>query len=301
MAVKRKTYNLCGGDILDVEEFHDGNYGAPGKERKKKRKPTPEQMQAVNAANKQKRCRQRLLQYFDHGDCFATWTYEPRNRPPDMEHALKDFQKAIRYVRAEYKKRGRELFWIRNIERGTKGAWHIHLVVKEIGDTASILQRAWSHGGTYTEEIRKSEKVYDEDFTKLASYMTKDEHSRDRKKDGSPGAPRLKEANYGTSRNMPLPEPKVDMLLRWKSEPKPKKGYYLLNVHEGINPVTGFKYRRYTMMRLFGKEESNADGRRLHRNKSKRKGKRTRESNVHYAGKAKKRKGARERPGGSGV
>lgn len=301
MAVKRKTYHLCGGEILDVEEFHDGNYGAPGKERKRKKKPTAEQMKAVNAANKRKRCRQRLLQYFNHGDCFATWTYEQRNRPPDMENALRDFQKSIRHVRAEYKKRGRELFWIRNIERGTKGAWHIHLVINEIGDTASILQRAWPHGGTYTEEIRKSGKVYDEDFTLLSSYMTKDDNSREKKKDGSPGAPRLKEASYGTSRNMPLPVPKVDMLVRWKEEPDAKKGYYLLNVHEGINPVTGYKYRRYTMMRLLGKEERHADGRCLYRDKPKRKGKRAREGDVHYAGKAEKRKRTRKRPGGGRV
>ena len=49
---------------------------------------------------------------------------------------------------------------------------------------------------------------------------------------------------------MPLPEPKVDKLVRWKSEPKPKKGYYISQIHEGINPVTGYKYRRYTMIRL---------------------------------------------------
>ena len=81
---------------------------------------------------------------------------------------MKDFQKAIGKVRAQYKKRGQELFWIRNIERGTKGGWHIHLVVNEIGDTASILQKAWKKGGTWFTEIRKS-KFYDEDFTKLAN------------------------------------------------------------------------------------------------------------------------------------
>ena len=90
-----------------------------------------------------------------------------------METALKDFQKAMRKVRAEYKKRGQELFWIRNIERGTKGAWHIHLVVNEIGDTSSVLQKAWKKGGTWSNDIRHNDKTYDEDFTKLASYMTK--------------------------------------------------------------------------------------------------------------------------------
>ena len=49
---------------------------------------------------------------------------------------------------------------------------------------------------------------------------------------------------------MPLPEPSVDKLKRWQKELKPKKGYYIAKIHEGINPKTGFKYRRYTMFRL---------------------------------------------------
>ena len=223
--IKRKTYRFRKGDIIDVEEFHDGRYGAPGKKRVDKAKPTEEQMRMVNALNKARRCRQRLLMYFHPGDIFATWTYEEKNRY--------------------------EVFWIRNIERGTKGAWHIHLIINEIGDTAGIIQRAWKKGGTWSIEIKNS-KHYDEDFTKLANYMTKDEYTTEEKKDGSRSKPRLREASYSTSRNMPLPKPKVDKLCYWKKEPKPKKGYYIAKIHEGINPVTGYLYRRYTMIRLKG-------------------------------------------------
>lgn len=258
MATKRKTYRLRKGAVIDVEEFHDGNYGAPGKKREKKGKPTAEQMQKVNALNKARRCRQRMLEYINPGDIWATWTYGVENRPEGMKEAVKDFQKAMGYVRREYKKRGRELFWFRNIEEGTKGAWHIHIVINEIGDTASILQKAWKKGGTWLTEIRKS-RFYDEDYTKLGSYMTKDEHTVEMKKDGTPGKPRLKAASYNTSRNMPLPEPKKDKLVRWKKEPKPKKGYYIARIHEGINPVTGYKYRRYTMIRLEGGAEDEDD------------------------------------------
>lgn len=253
--VKRKTYRLRGGDIIDVEEFHDGNYGAPGRIRAGKKKPTREQIRKVNAMNKARRCRLRLLEYFTPGDLFGTWTYEVGNRPPDMKQAQKDFQKAIRKVREQFKKRGYELFWIRNIEQGTKGAWHIHFVINEIGDTASIVAKAWEHGGTYISVIRLNSKLYDPDFTKLAAYMTKDGHSTEVKKDGTPGKPRLKDASYSTSRNMPLPEPDEDQLKRWKKEPAPKKGYYMVRVHEGVNPVTGYLYRRYTMARLSPENE----------------------------------------------
>ncbi len=251
--VKRKKYTFRKGDIIDVEEHHDGRYGAPGKGRAKKEKPTKEQVKEVNRRGKTNRCRQRLLMYIGYGDCFATLTYRPEDRPASMKAAVRDFGGMMGRVRREFKKRGREAYWFRNIERGTKGAWHIHLVITETGETASILQRAWTKGGIWCVEIRRS-KFYDEDFSRLASYMTKDQYTVGVKSDGSPAKPRIREASYSTSRNMPLPEPKVDRLVRWKKEPKPKKGYYIAGMHEGINPVTGYRYRRYTMIRLNRRE-----------------------------------------------
>lgn len=249
MGVKRKTYRFRKGAIIDIEEFHDGNYGAAGEKREKKKKPTEEQMRAVNARNKMLRCRRRMLQYFNPGDIFATLTYEVKNRPPTMKDALEDFQRFIRCIRRGYKKAGHELFWIRNIERGTKGAWHIHLVINRIEETADLLLKHWTKGGVYNIEIRNNSTIYDEDFTKLSAYMTKDEHTVEKKLDGELSKPRIRESNYGTSRNMPLPEPEVDKLVLWKKVPHTKKGYYISSYYEGINPVTGFSYRRYTMIR----------------------------------------------------
>lgn len=249
MATKRKTTRLRGGDVLAVEEYHDGRYGAPGMPRQKKRKPTKEDMQKVNAMNKARLCQYRLIQYFNSGDYFATLTYKVGERPPDMKTAKQYFQKFIRYVRKEYKKRGSPLFWIRNIERGTKGAWHIHLVITRIPDTARILEEAWPYGGVYLTQLKKS-KYYSEDFAELASYITKGAYTREKKADGSEAAPRIRESSYSTSRNMPLPEPRKKRLERWPKEVKPQKGYYIARIHEGINPKTGYKYRRYTLIRL---------------------------------------------------
>lgn len=248
---KRKTYKFRHGEIIDVEEYHDGNYGAPGRKRKKREKPTSEQMQKVNSLNKTRRCRHRMLSYFNFGDLFLTLTYEAKNKPKDMKGALKGFQKFIRIVRREYAKKGMELFWIRNIELGTKGGWHIHLIVNEIGGSADIVKNAWEHGGIYSVEIRKS-KFYDEDFTKLSGYMTKDENTKEYKSDGTLAKTKIKEANYGISRNMPIPEPKVERLIRWNPEPKTKKGYYIVNKIDEKNPITGYDYRRYTMIKIVG-------------------------------------------------
>ena len=247
--IKRKTYKLRKGEILDVEEYHDGRYGAPGLKRLKKRKPTKEDMIRVNKWSKEKRCKQRLVEYFRPTDLLVTWTYKVENRPLTMGAAVRDFGKAIRKVRREYKKRGYELFYIRNIERGTKGAWHVHLIVNQIGDSASIVQKAWTLGGVWMTNIKDS-NYYEEDMMQLACYMTKDENTVEKKKDGTDSKPRIKESSYQTSQNMPLPEPEVDKLRRWKKEIKPKKGYYIARMWEGINPKTGYKYRRYTMIKL---------------------------------------------------
>lgn len=247
--IDRKTSIYRHGDVIDVEERPEGRYGSPGMPRRKKKKLTPTQMKIVNRQNKAKRCRAYLLEYFKFEDFLATYTYQPKERPSDMATALKQFQKAKRYIQREYRKRGYELFWIRNIERGTRGAWHFHIVVNNIPDTPNILKRAWNKGHVNMVEIQDSE-WNDEDFTNLANYLTKDETTREKKKDGTLAKPRIKEANYGHSRNMQLKKPEKDKLIRWKKEVKPKKGYYIAKIYEGINPFTKHKYRRYTMIRI---------------------------------------------------
>ncbi len=106
-----------------------------GLPREKKRKPTPEQMAVVNAMNKAETARHRLLEYFGKGDYFPTLTYRVEARPPDMAKAKKDFTNLISKLRTRYKKEQIELRWIRNIEKGTKGAWHVHMVITGCRDT----------------------------------------------------------------------------------------------------------------------------------------------------------------------
>ena len=256
---KRQTRTFRGGEIIDITEYHDGNYGAPGKKRIKRDKPTREAVQKVNRMNKTQRCRWKMLTYINPGDLFATLTYRVKDRPASMLVAKEHFRKMIRNVRKEAKKRGCEIFWFRNIEHGTKGAWHIHLVINETGGMADILRESWPYGGIYIETIKLNDKLYDEDFTRLAAYMTKDEHTEGLRSDGTPAKPRIREASYSASRNMPLTDPETEKLIRWKSEPLIKKGYFVTRIHEGINPVTGYKYRRYTLFILHRERSYHAD------------------------------------------
>ena len=96
-------------------------------------------------------------------------------------------------------------------------AWHIHFIINDIGTTASLIERAWPHGGVYITRIKKS-KCPEEDFGRLAAYLTKDEKTREVKQDGTLAKPKIKEASYSHSRNMPLPDPKKKKLVRWQKD-----------------------------------------------------------------------------------
>lgn len=222
---------------IEVEEHHDGRYGAPGQKREKKKKPTKETMAWKNQKNKEATARRKIAQHFEKNDYFSRLSYRVDERPPDMATAKQHFRKFYTEVRKEYRKRGYELKWIRNIEVGTKNAWHIHIIVNRIPDTDVILSRAWKHGSIH------NQLIYDTGgYAKLAAYITKTPLTD----------PRLREADYNTSRNLPLPEPKKK-LIRWKSFHKIRipKGYYLdkETFFEGVNAM-GYKYRTYTFLKF---------------------------------------------------
>lgn len=235
MAYIKKKYSFP--YAIEIEEYHTARYGAPGEKRKPKRKPTPEQIEKINQRNKEKKCRRKLRMYFDVNDYFVTLTYAREARPPDMDLAKEDFKRFIRKLRTGYKKHGHELRWIRNIEVGTKGAWHVHLVINRIPDADILIRKAWTKGRV-THQL-----LYERgEFRELAAYITKSPKTESR----------LKQSDYSSSRNMPLPEPEKKTI-RWKTWRKIRipEGFYLdkSSLHEGINPVTGYPYRSYTLMR----------------------------------------------------
>lgn len=237
MAYKKKTWEFR--RAIEVMEYHTGRYGAPGQKREKKKKPTKEDMEKVNQYTKERKARHRLRTYFYKNDYFSCLTYKVEERPPDMKAAKKDWSNALDVIRREYKKRGEQLFWMRNIEVGTKGAWHIHLIINRIPDTDVILKKAWTKGKVV------NQLLYEQgEYKELAAYITKSEKTDNR----------LREADFAPSRNMPLPEPKEKIYLHWKTWNKIKipEGYYLdpESVHEGENPTNGYPYRTYTLLKL---------------------------------------------------
>lgn len=230
----RLTYRTKNGTV--VYEYHSARYGAPGQGRRPREKPTPEQVKKNNRIMRTRRCRLRLMEHFDVNDYFITLTCKKDARPPDMAGAKEDFKKFIRKVRKEYKKRGYPLKWIRNIECGSKGAWHVHMAINRIPDTDLIIRAAWPHGKVRMQLMYEEGGFYD-----LAAYLTKTPDTD----------PRLKESDYSASRNLPLPVPERKVI-RWKSFGKIRipKGCYVdkPSFHEGINKF-GYDYRTYTILR----------------------------------------------------
>ena len=207
-------------------------------ERHKKKQITPEMMEKVNQWKREKTCRHKLRTYFEVNDYFVTLTYEKTKRPASMDEAKKHFRSFARKLRKKYKEAGETLRWIRNIEVGTKNGWHIHLILKRIPGLDVLITESWPYGYPDIKLLRRFRE-----FAEIAAYMVKTPRTD----------PRLREASYSASRNMPLPDPVTKIYLHWKTwkKPKIKEGWELDrdSYVEGLNPVTGYPYRHYTLLR----------------------------------------------------
>ena len=222
--------------VVEMWEYMDHRYGAPGIKRSQKRKATPKEIEAHNQRNREKICRWKLRQHFTEDDVFVTLTYAVDKRPENMEACMKDCRRLMDRLRREYKKAGQQMKWIRNIEVGKRNAWHVHLVIKTLPDILSMMAKAWKHGAVLLKPMRA-----EGEFADLAAYMTKTPRTDKR----------LIDARYGASQNMPVPEPVTKKYKRWESfeDAEPRlvpKGYYVdkSSVIEGCTKE-GWPYRRF--------------------------------------------------------
>ena len=233
----RKIYKF--ENAIEIEEHAAGLFGAPGKTRKKKTMVSTEQVALHNQRIKTTRCRRKLRAHFRKNDYMITLTYKKDRRPEDMEQAKDDLRRFLRKMRAAYKKIGIQLKWIANIEVGTRGAWHTHMVINRAEGADIAIREAWEHG-------RVSFQLLNEqgEFRDLAAYMTK-----------TPATdPRLREACYKCARGLEIPEPlrvkhkgrfvpidKLGAPREWYIDPE--------SLITGENPVTGTPYRFFTLLR----------------------------------------------------
>lgn len=222
----------------EVWEYHDAKYGAPGQRRAPRRKATEKEIRQHNQRNREKRCRWKLRANFTPEDIYVTCTCRKDLRPENMQEMTKMVGGMLRTLRKEYQKAGVELKWIRNIECGQRGAWHVHIVLNNIPNVIRALQRAWIYGSVLIKPM-----MPDGDFEALAAYLTKTPET-----DKS-----LREAKHWSSKNLLVPEPVEKTYKRWKTfeDAAPRMvpdGWYVdkASIVEGITKH-GYSFRRFQM------------------------------------------------------
>lgn len=245
-AYKRVIWEF--GWCREIEEKHTGNFGARGQKRQKRRKATKEEIARHNQWKRERDVRRLIKWNFGEHDYWATLTYEKGYRP-SIEEIRKDMDTMIRKTRTEYREAGQELKYIYRVEIGKNGGLHIHILINRFATektaTDLILASLWTKGHV------NFKTTYNEGgYQKLAEYITKP----------TKGPENAYTKNYHPSRNLIRKDPEEKTINRRSLldkkrkpiTPKAPKGYYIEpdSIKMGINPVTGYAYRHYTLIKL---------------------------------------------------
>ena len=211
--------------------------------KREKKKASPEDRQRWNYIAACKKLKRILNANFGPGDFSCTLTYREDERLPD-EEAKKEITNFLKRLKREYKKRGYDFKWIYTTEQKKKSIHH-HLILNSIPETAHLLTKHWKRG-----YVRISIMDDTGDYKDLADYIIKETDKTFRDPDSAD------RQRYSRSRNLIIPEPHKRLISAktFHKDPKPKKGYYIdkESLYVGENPVTGYPYMTYTMIRIGG-------------------------------------------------
>lgn len=236
------------GDTIEIEEKHTGRYGAKGQKREKREKPSPEVIKRQNQWKRVRDLRRVIKWNFKKNDYWITLTY-PKGHRPSYVQVMKDIQKMIRKVKDRYKKQGMELKYIYRIAIGKRGGTHVHILINRFANEQTgsdvIISECWTKGHANFRTLYDSGGYQD-----LAEYIAKE------LEEWEPESMK----RFHTSRNLIRKEPEEKKINRRSLvdrqgvpiQPKPPKGYCVdeQSVKTGINPLTGFAYRHYTLVKL---------------------------------------------------
>lgn len=230
------------GATIEVTKSHTKRVGI--KNRKKKEKPTAEEMKKVNEKNAEKTLRLKINANFGVDDLFIGLTYGG-GEGPTPEQAKKNVKKLIDSLRKGFKKIGEEFKYINVTEYKNKRIHH-HLIINHIEgqDVAKMVRRLWKFGRPHFKFLDDTGQYKD-----LAAYLIKETSKTFKENDGG------HKQRYSCSRNLIMPIPRTEIVKRavkWLPDPKPIKGYYIDQdtVYNGVDPFTGREYQHYTMVKL---------------------------------------------------
>lgn len=200
---------------------------------------TTEQQQRINDFNKKQNLIWLFCENFRNGDNWITLTYNKGKRPESSSAAVKSLRSFIRKLREYYKKQDMKLVYMANMERGTKGGIHHHIVIRGEVDY-NVIAKLWKKYGGWQAKTIGVDNIggFTDDILNLAKYFIK-------------GRSEESEKRYITSRYLRKPEIKTEVIAaqRWTSKPRPKKGYIVLDVFDGFHDFFGKPYQDYIQVR----------------------------------------------------
>lgn len=213
------------GRLLEIERYFASRNGRPIP-RGENRAATPQDMERVNQRNAEKRLMRLINANFcrESGDLFVTFTHA---EPLTEEMAMREERNLLARLTRWRARRGMEpLKYIAVTEK--QGRWHHHLIING-GLTQEELDALWGGRGRWTMSTLDNTYTYED----LAKYLTKAHKERK----GEPDADEAKQPRrkfrkrWHASRNLAKPVVTKKIVKRPPAakEPKPPKGYRLLN------------------------------------------------------------------------
>lgn len=235
----RRKYRMT--NSIEVVEFNSSRCPGKSKPRREKKNPTPEAVAKNNQRRKQRECSRMVEHYFNEDDGALTLTWAKEKRPKVMKEALAIFGKFVRFLKREYAKRYYELFWIRNIEVGPRGAWHIHMIVNRIEGMEFLINDWWTTncGGVFLQYLRN----WRHQGKDIGEYISKSART----------TAEVVDSSWGHSRNVKKVEPEETKISghRMTDRPRVPKGWYLdKNSEYSGETIDGYPFRTYTLRRL---------------------------------------------------
>ena len=230
------------GKILEVSKYYSIKAHKKGEKRAKRENGTPEAMKRINQRQAAKKLRRLMNNNFVDGDFLVRLDFH-KQQPSNSEEMQSMMSKAIRKMKAAYKKAGLEMKYIYVKEVGPKGSRHVHMCCNKC--EPDLLRKCWPYGSVHLDLMYS-----DGQYTKIADYFIK----YAAKTEDTEGT--LIGKRWYASRNLiqPVVTKRIIKADRFRKKFKKRKGYWLIqdSIRYGISEFTGYEYLSYQMLYVGG-------------------------------------------------
>lgn len=227
------------GKTVEIDKYYSVRYHPKGEKRAQKENPSSEAVRRNNLRRAVKQLRRLMNANFVDGDYLVRLDFF-KEKPKDSMEMQALMAKAIRKLKNEFRKTGKELKYIYVKEVGPKGSRHIHMMMNKCD--SDIIRKCWPHGGIHIDPLTSNGQ-----YAKIAEYFLKYSMRTEETEE------RLVGKRWYASRNLEKPVVKKKLILACKFREKMHvpKGWYLDkdSMRTGISEVTGFEYLSYTLIK----------------------------------------------------